>query len=119
MQLNQIMLQAERVPQVIATVLFGAVTGLFLDAAAFGNIKIDMNPTLMWAVVALAGFSTLWCLKNTVFPSVIFVANSSGIKIGRGIFINRLRHIPWERLTKIDEGIIKFLEKKARKIDHA
>ncbi len=106
MQLEQIKLQVERVPAAIAGVIFAAAAGMFLDAAAYGHIDIDMKPVWIWAAFAGAGFSAFICLKNAVFPSLIFEADSSGIKIGRGLIINRLRHIRWKKLTKIEEGTI-------------
>jgi hypothetical protein len=112
MQLKPNKLHINRVPVAIAAVIFGAGAGLFLDAAAFGHIDIDMNPTWMWAAFAGCGFTALMCLKNAMFPSLIFEADSNGIKIGRGLLINRIRHIPWDRLTKIEEGTIKSMRKR-------
>ena len=108
MQLKPITLHINRVPVAIAAVIFGAGAGMFY-AAAFGHIDIDMNPIWIWAAFAGFGSTALMCLKNAVFPSLIFEADSNGIKIGRGIIINRFRLIPWDRLTKIEEGTIKSM----------
>ena len=105
-------LPINRVPAAIAAVLFGAGAGLFLHAAVFGHIDIDLKPTWMWAAFAGCGFTALMCLKSAMFPSLIFEADCNGIKIGRGLLINRLRHIHWDREIKIEEGTIKSMRKK-------
>lgn len=113
MHLEQIKLHVERVPAAIAAVIFGAGAGMFLDVAAYGHIDIDMKPIWMWVSFAGAAISAFICLKKAVFPSLIFQANSSGIKIGRGLIFNRLYHIHWRNLTKIEEGTIKVSVKKS------
>jgi hypothetical protein len=112
MQLKPIKLRFNRVPTSIAAVIFSAGAVLFFDAAAFGHIDLDMNPTWIWAACAGCGFTALMCLKNAVFPSLIFEADRNGIKIGRGLIINRIHDINWDRLTKIEEGTIKSMRKK-------
>ena len=113
MQLEQIKLRFKRVPAALSAVIFGAAAVFFLDAAAFGHIDIDMEPTWIWLAFAGSGFAALMCLKNAVVPNLIFEADISGIKIGRGLIINRLHCIPWRNLTKIEEGTIKITGEKA------
>jgi hypothetical protein len=108
MHSEQIELKFQRLPSALAAVLFGIGAWLALDAAAFGNIDIDMDPAWMWGAFAIFGFAALVSLKNTLFPKLIFVADIRGITIGRGLFINRLQQIPWQRLSRIEEGIIKI-----------
>ena len=108
MQLEQIKLRFKRVPAALAAVIFGAVVGFFLDAVAYGHIDIDMKPTWIWLAFAASGFAALMCLKNAVVPNLIFEADISGIKIGRGLIINRLHYVPWRNLIKIEEGTIKI-----------
>jgi hypothetical protein len=112
MELKPVKLRFNRLPTAIAAVIFGAGAVMFLDAAAFGHIDIDMNPTWIWAAFTGCGFTAFMCLKNAVFPSLIFEAGSDGIKIGRGLIINHIRHINWDRLTKIEEGTIKSMRKR-------
>ena len=81
MQLKPIKLRFNRVPTAIAAVIFGAGAVIFFDAAAFGHIDIDMNPTWIWAAFAGCGFTAFMCLKNAVFPGLIFEADSDGIKM--------------------------------------
>jgi hypothetical protein len=108
MHFEHINLRFKRVPAAIGAFIFGIAAGFFLDAVAYGHVNIDLKPIWIWLAFYASAFSALVCLKNAVFPNLIFEADISGIKIGRGLIINKIHHIPWRNLNKIEESTIRI-----------
>ena len=108
MRAGHLQVHFERVPAAVGAVLFGVGAYVFLDAAVLGNIPIDMDQKWLWAIFALCAITLSACLKNSVFPCLIFSADSPGIKIGRGIFINKIHFVAWDKLVRIEEGTIEI-----------
>jgi hypothetical protein len=46
--------------------------------------------------------------KNAVSPNLIFAADSLGLKIGRGIFFNKVRQFRWNELIGIEKATIRI-----------
>lgn len=44
--------------------------------------------------------------KVVFFPSFIFSADKTGLKIGRVVFFNGIHHISWEKLLEVETGEI-------------
>ena len=106
---TEIEIRFSRLGNAITGLIFGAVCYLSLDAAFLGNIRIDMKPIWLWVAFGISGFTALFTLKNAISPNLIFAADSRGLRIGRGVLFNRVRHIRWNELVRIEEGIIRIL----------
>ncbi len=109
MRSTKIEIRFSRLGSGIGGLIFGGVCYLSLDAAFLGNIRIDMKPIWFWVAAGISEFTALFNLKNTIFPNLIFAADSRGLSIGRGVFFNRVRHIRWNELVRIEEGTIRIL----------
>jgi len=108
MQSTEIEIRFSRLGNAIGGLLFGGVAYLFMDAAFVGNVRIDIKPTWLWVFFGISGLAALITLKNAVFPNLIFAADSRGLRIGRGVLINRIRQIRWSALVRIEESTIRI-----------
>ena len=105
---SEIEIRFSRLGNAISGLLFGCVAYMFFDAATLGNISIDIKTTWLWVFFFISGIAALMTIKNAVFPNLIFGADSWGLKIGRGVLLNKVRQIRWTELIGIEEAIIRI-----------
>ncbi len=118
MQSTEIEIRFSRLGNAIGGLIFGGICYLSLDAAFLGNIRIDMKPIWLWIAFGISGFTALYTLKNAISPNLIFAADSRGLRIGRGVFVNKVRQIRWNKLKGIEEGTMKILIQGRDRIRH-
>jgi hypothetical protein len=100
----------------------GCVVGsLIFGAAAYGLLiyythhprefdpRYGVASALGWwfIFVCVAG-SLLVCVKTVIFPSLLFAADFSGVRLGRGIFKNRVTNIDWRHVIDIRASSMPF-----------
>ena len=108
MRSTTIEIRFSRLGNAISGFVFGCVACVFLDAAFFGNISIDIKPTWLWVFFVISGVVAFVTLKNAVFPNLIFAADSLGLKFGRGVLFNKVRKIRWSELNGIEVATIRI-----------
>ena len=94
-----------RVASAIGSIPFAAITYVLADALFIGRLNIGNleRGFLECILFALFGFGLLWCVKTAVFPSLMFAWDTSGVRIGRGVFVNRIITVAWAHVLDIKE----------------
>jgi hypothetical protein len=115
MRSTKIEIRFSRLGNAISGLVFGCIAYVFLDAAFLGNISLDLKSTWLRVFFFISGMAAFMTLKNAVFPNLIFAADSSGLKIGRGFLFNKVRQIRWSELIRIEEATIRILVQRTHK----
>ena len=96
-----------RIPNAIGAIVFGAPTCIVADALFIGKWDLggfSRGDWVAWVLFVAFAIGTLWCLKTALFPSLMFSWDTSGVKIGRGVFVNRVISVPWAHVLDVTES---------------
>lgn len=95
-----------RIPNAIGAIVFGAPTCIVAEALFIGKWDVGGLSTgdwVAWVLFVAFAIGTLVCLKTALFPSLMFAWDTSGVKIGRGVFVNRIITVAWAHVLDIKE----------------
>lgn len=62
----------------------------------------------IYAMLAGMFFSFLVCAKTAVWPSLIFAADADGVILGKGVFWNTTRRLPWSAVESLSPGKVRI-----------
>ncbi|MBE9503541.1 MAG: hypothetical protein IME96_05140 [Proteobacteria bacterium] len=98
---------------ILTSIIFFFLLLLFIDFKFLGATRFSAdlmaysNSFISWVIFLIIVSSFLITIKAMISPSLIFAADTLGIKIGKGVFINRIQSIPWSSVNIITEGEIR------------
>lgn len=111
-----------RMASLIGAVVFGAFGWILYDFMFIGYLapkadgvaghlatfsRAPMMFLFLYAMLAAFTFSFSVCAKTAVWPSLIFAADDDGVTLGKGVFRNTMRHLPWSEVKSVSPGKIR------------
>lgn len=104
---NRIEIRYPRSASLLGAIVFLGVLWMWADFGFFHSLPYAVpaekrGGVVYWLVLLPIVLSVAMTLKTVIAPSVIFTADQRGVGLGRGVFVNRVQHVPWSQVRQIE-----------------